>query len=48
MGEGGLGPRVLVSFACFLGGKRPQDFLATEPERIVAAAADEAQEVAHG
>lgn len=32
----------------FLGGKRPQDLLATAPERVVEAAQDEVQEVAHG
>jgi hypothetical protein len=32
----------------FLGGKRPQDVLATAPERVVEAALDEAQEIAHG
>lgn len=32
----------------FLGGERPQDLLATEPERVIAAAKDEVQEVAHG
>lgn len=32
----------------FLGGKRPQDLLATAPERVIAAAQDEAQEIAHG
>lgn len=32
----------------FLGGRRPQDLLATEPERVIAAAEDELQEVAHG
>jgi hypothetical protein len=32
----------------FLGGKRPQDLLATEPERVIAAAEDELQEIAHG
>lgn len=32
----------------FLGGKRPQDLLATAPERVIAAAQDEVQEVAHG
>lgn len=30
-----------------LAGKRPQDFLATEPERVLEAAQDEAQEIAH-
>ncbi len=32
----------------FLGGKRPQDLLATAPERVIAAAQDEAQGIAHG
>lgn len=32
----------------FLGGKRPQDLLATHPERVIAAARDERQGVAHG
>ncbi|MFT8232329.1 hypothetical protein ACLNBI_12325 [Pseudomonas guariconensis] len=32
----------------FLGGKRPQDLLATVPERVIEAALDEVQEVAHG
>ena len=32
----------------FLGGKRPQDLLATAPERVIDAALDEVQEVAHG
>lgn len=32
----------------FLGGKRPQDLLAAESERVIAAAQDEAQELAHG
>lgn len=32
----------------FLGGKRPQDLLASAPQRVLAAAEDEAQEVAHG
>lgn len=32
----------------FLGGKRPQDLLASDPERVIAAAEDEVQEVAHG
>ncbi|MBJ9965664.1 hypothetical protein [Burkholderia seminalis] len=31
-----------------LGGKRPQDLLATAPERVIEAARDEIQEVAHG
>ncbi len=32
----------------FLGGKRPQDLLASEPERVVEAAMDEVQEITHG
>jgi hypothetical protein len=32
----------------FLGGKRPQDLLAVEPDRVIAAARDELEEVAHG
>lgn len=32
----------------FLGGKRPQDLLATQPDRVLAAAADEQEAVAHG
>jgi hypothetical protein len=32
----------------FLGGKRPQDLLTTDPERVIAAAKDEAQGVTHG
>ena len=32
----------------FLGGKRPQDVLATAPERVIAAARDEVEQVAHG
>jgi len=32
----------------FLGGKRPQDLLASAPERVLAAALDEVQEIAHG
>jgi len=31
----------------FLGGQRPQDLLATDPERVIAAAQDEVQEIAH-
>jgi hypothetical protein len=31
----------------FLGGKKPQDILATQPERVILAAADEIEEVAH-
>ena len=32
----------------FLGGKRPQDLLATDPDRVIAAARDEVQGVLHG
>jgi hypothetical protein len=32
----------------FLGGKRPQDLLGTQPQRVIEAARDEVQEVAHG
>lgn len=32
----------------FLGGKRPQDLLASEPERVIEAAMDEVQEISHG
>lgn len=32
----------------FLGGKRPQDLLASSPHRLIEAAMDEVQEVAHG
>ena len=32
----------------FLGGKRPQDLLASVPERVIEAAMDEVQEIAHG
>lgn len=32
----------------FLGGARPQDLLASAPERVIEAAMDEIQEVAHG
>lgn len=32
----------------FLGGKRPQDILATQPERVIAAAADEMEGAVHG
>ncbi|TVR67842.1 MAG: DUF2384 domain-containing protein [Candidatus Competibacteraceae bacterium] len=32
----------------FLGGKRPQDVLGTQPERVIEAARDEVQEIAHG
>lgn len=37
-----------LSANSFLGGKRPQDILATEPESVIAAAKDEIEEVAHG
>nr|WP_321329829.1 hypothetical protein [Alcaligenes faecalis] len=32
----------------FLGGKKPQDLLASEPERVIEAAMDEVQEISHG
>lgn len=32
----------------FLGGKKPQDLLASEPDRVIEAAMDEVQEIAHG
>lgn len=32
----------------FLGGKRPQDLLASSPDQVIEAARDEIQEVAHG
>lgn len=32
----------------FLGGKRPQDLLASAPDRVIAAAQDEIQDIAHG
>lgn len=32
----------------YLGGKRPQDLLASEPERVIEAALDEIQGVLHG
>lgn len=32
----------------FLGGKRPQDLLASAPERVIEAAMDEVEEIAHG
>jgi hypothetical protein len=38
----------LHSVNSFLGGNRPQDLLATTPERVIEAALDEVQEVAHG
>lgn len=37
-----------LSANSFLGGRRPQDVLATEPEQVFAAAQDETQDVAHG
>jgi hypothetical protein len=37
-----------MSVNSFLGGKRPQDLLATEPERVIAAATDELEEAVHG
>jgi len=37
-----------LSANSFLGGRRPQDVLATDPERVVAAARDERDGVAHG
>ncbi|HDC4501870.1 hypothetical protein [Enterobacter kobei] len=37
-----------LSANSFLGGKRPQDLLATDPERVIAAARDEVQGVEHG
>ena len=32
----------------FLGGKRPQDVLAKQPDRVIAAAVDELEGVVHG
>ena len=32
----------------FLGGKRPQDLLGTQPRKVIEAARDEVQEIAHG
>ncbi len=32
----------------FLGGKRPQDLVASKPERVIEAAMDEVQEISHG
>ena len=32
----------------FLGGQRPQDLIASAPQRVLAAAEDEVQEIAHG
>ncbi|WP_245262772.1 hypothetical protein [Ensifer sp. BR816] len=37
-----------ASVNSFLGGKRPQDLLISEPERVVAAAEDEAAGILHG
>lgn len=37
-----------ASVNSFLGGKRPQDLLASEPERVIAAAEDEVIGVVHG
>lgn len=37
-----------LSVNSFLGGRRPQDLLATEPERVIAAAEDERNGVTHG
>ncbi|CAI1144589.1 Uncharacterised protein [Serratia fonticola] len=37
-----------LSANSFLGGKRPQDVLASEPERVVAAAEDEIKGISHG
>jgi hypothetical protein len=37
-----------ASVNSFLGGKRPQELLAAEPERVLAAARDALEEVAHG
>ncbi|NMP26234.1 hypothetical protein GW590_05020 [Rahnella sp. SAP-1] len=37
-----------MSVNSFLGGKRPQDLLAVEPERVIAAARDEVEGVLHG
>lgn len=37
-----------MSANSFLGGKRPRDLLASEPERVIAAAADEREGVLHG
>ncbi|MCO6055548.1 hypothetical protein NG726_02515 [Pseudomonas sp. MOB-449] len=37
-----------TSVNSFMGGKRPQDLLATQPERVIAAAKDELQGVVHG
>lgn len=37
-----------ASVNSFLGGKRPQDLLAKHPERVMAAARDEVDAIAHG
>jgi len=37
-----------MSSNSFLGGKRPQDLLMSAPEKVIAAAQDEVQAVAHG
>ncbi|WP_249894564.1 hypothetical protein M1E08_10580 [Erwinia sp. PK3-005] len=37
-----------LSANSFLGGKRPQDMLATQPEQVIAAARDEVQGIEHG
>lgn len=37
-----------LSVNSFLGGRRPQDTLASEPEQVIAAAKDEMQGVVHG
>lgn len=37
-----------LSANSFLGGKRPQDMLATQPDLVIDAARDEVQGVAHG
>lgn len=37
-----------ASVNSFLGGKRPQDVLATQPERVLAAAEDEVTGILHG
>ncbi|GLZ18661.1 hypothetical protein [Burkholderia plantarii] len=37
-----------LSSSSFLGGRRPQDLLATSQERVIAVAKDEVQEIAPG
>lgn len=37
-----------LSANSFLGGKRPQDVLASEPEKVISAAEDEVKGIAHG